>query len=289
MALRWFRVYSDLLNNRKFQRLSDSLKVRLLNIWCLAAKYDGTLPEAADVAFELRISEDDVPSMIEELKGAGFLDESERGLVPHHWDEHQFVSDTSTGRVKRFRSKSRATAKPIAKQDGNESETPTETLTETGVKRSLKRFGNGTEQSRAEQKQSRAEHTRTVHTNGASSKLHADIEPGIERIAEQIHARHPAIRRCSRSEVEKLLFGIAAKFPAEKQTEVLETVNSNHAGWCKTNDWTKNGGQYAKGLKNWLNPIEELWNQEPPTVDSDDEWRNTPEMIEDLRREGYDV
>ena len=37
MALPWFRVYSDLLNSLKFHKLSDTLKARVLLLWCVAA------------------------------------------------------------------------------------------------------------------------------------------------------------------------------------------------------------------------------------------------------------
>jgi hypothetical protein len=157
MPMRWFRVYTDLLNKRKFQRLPDVLKVGLLNLWCLAAKYDGVLPEPSDIAFELRQPEEALVQMLDQLKAAGFLDQSERGLVPHDWNQHQFISDLSTGRVKRFRERRGNTAKQPAKLGGNANRNENETAAETPNETEVQRRGNVLEQSRAEQSRNRAE------------------------------------------------------------------------------------------------------------------------------------
>lgn len=135
MPMRWFRVYAGLLNNPKFQRLSDALKVLLLNLWCVAAERDGIIPPSpADLAFLVRSDRAAVERGLDDLRTAGFLDDTDGGLQPHDWNEHQFVSDTSTGRVKEHRKRKRDAA-----VKGNEGETFHETEVErTGaeVKRS---------------------------------------------------------------------------------------------------------------------------------------------------------
>jgi hypothetical protein len=82
MALPWFRVYSDLLNNRKFHQLSDASGRRLVLVWCLAAKNDGVLPCQVDIAFSLRLPIEEAQRTIDDLKAARFLDETDRGLMP---------------------------------------------------------------------------------------------------------------------------------------------------------------------------------------------------------------
>ena len=108
MALPWFRVYSELLNSRKFHRLSDTLKGRLFCVWCLAAKTDGILPGIEDVAFALRIEDAEAQKSVESLIDAGFLDRDGHGVVSaHDWQDHQHVSDVSTKRVQQFREKAK--------------------------------------------------------------------------------------------------------------------------------------------------------------------------------------
>ena len=127
--MRWFRLYAALLNNRKFQQLSESLRARLLNLWCLAAEGDGVLPALDGIAFGLRLSEAEAEDTLRQLRKAGFIEDGERGLMPHDWDSHQYVSDSSTGRVKLYREKKKqdssngGTAK---KRNGNVSVTPSE-------------------------------------------------------------------------------------------------------------------------------------------------------------------
>jgi hypothetical protein len=104
--MEWFKVQSELLNNRKFQcDLSDMLKVRLLNLWCLCASLNGELPSVTEMAFRLRISDGDMIDTIKELKEAGFLDEVNPGVyIPHDWDDHNPPTSISD-RVKKHREK----------------------------------------------------------------------------------------------------------------------------------------------------------------------------------------
>lgn len=101
---RWFRMYDDVVDDPKVQRLSERLFKAWVNCMCLASKNGGTLPELKDVAYRLRLSEDKAAKVLDELKAEGLFDENENNEVaPHNWDERQFKSDVSTDRVKRFR------------------------------------------------------------------------------------------------------------------------------------------------------------------------------------------
>jgi hypothetical protein len=50
---------------------------------------------------------------------------------------------------------------------------------------------------------------------------------------------------------------------------VLHQIARNHDAWCAWPEWRKDGGQYAKGLDNWLAPTKERWNEPPPERNSD--------------------
>jgi hypothetical protein len=255
MALPWFRVYSELLNNRKFHRLSDSLKARLLYLWCLAAKNDGILPDMEDIAFALRIPEADAQTTLDDLFAAGFLDRVERGITPHDWNEHQYISDVSTGRVKRFRQK--------VKRD--------ETVSGNEMKPFLKRNETVQEQSRL-----RADSdTETEQSTPSAAKIAAkksllspEHETELDAVAVRIHGRHPAVRRCGLGEVKTHLRAIARGVPDGERLDLLRKVDANHTGWCDTEDWSKEAGQYAKGLANWLAPGKQRFIEAPPVATS---------------------
>lgn len=122
---RWFRIYDELLDDPKVQRLPAEDFKGWMNLLCLASRHNGKLPPLADIAFALRETEDAVSTLLERLLNGGLIERRSGGAdgihyAPYKWSERQYKSDTSTGRVKRFRERS----KPVA-------ETPPETDTET--------------------------------------------------------------------------------------------------------------------------------------------------------------
>lgn len=100
---RWFRVYDDLVDDPKVQRLPAELVKALLNLWCLASKNGGLLPSVDEIAFKLRMKGGRVDSILDQLRWAGLIDDDETGTRPHNWNGRQFKSDVSNERVKRFR------------------------------------------------------------------------------------------------------------------------------------------------------------------------------------------
>jgi hypothetical protein len=100
---RWFRVYDDLVDDPKVQRLDPSLFKTLINLWCLASANDGVLPSIEVIAFKLRMKPEKVQRVLDQLRAAGLVDDDKEGARPHNWDQRQFKSDVSTARVKRFR------------------------------------------------------------------------------------------------------------------------------------------------------------------------------------------
>lgn len=118
----WFRVYAELIDNRKVQSLPDRYFRWCINLWCLAKLSNGVLPTIADIAWRLRKPEKEASDAVNFLLSNGLLDQSEDGgLTPHDWDSHQFQSDTSTHRVRKYRSKKacNASGNVSMKQEGN--------------------------------------------------------------------------------------------------------------------------------------------------------------------------
>src|SRR4051812_21610626 len=104
---RWFRVYNELVDDPKVQRLDPALFKVLINLWCLASANDGDLPPLDEIAFKLRMKREKTQRLLTELRAAGLIDDNERAARPHNWGERQYTSDGSTPRVKRFRERRR--------------------------------------------------------------------------------------------------------------------------------------------------------------------------------------
>jgi hypothetical protein len=122
---RWFRVYDDLVDDPKVQRLDPSLFKALINLWCLTSANDGVLPSIDEIAFKLRIKPEKARRVLTDLRAAGLVDDDERGARPHNWDARQFISDVSTPRVKRFRER-RRNASPAVFETAPETEAEAE-------------------------------------------------------------------------------------------------------------------------------------------------------------------
>ena len=98
----------------------------------------GLLPKMRDVACHLRTTTQDAESAVCDLVDAGLIDVE--GPVParrfrmHDWRTHQYVSDSSTQRVRQFRQRRRAETAVKRFSSGGvtppESETDSETETE---------------------------------------------------------------------------------------------------------------------------------------------------------------
>lgn len=103
--MKWFRFYSDALEDPKVQRLPGDLFKTWVNLLCLANKSEdrGHLPPAEDIAFALRMDTDTLTAQLDELATRGLLDEGETGLAPHNWQGRQRKSDDVTARVQEHR------------------------------------------------------------------------------------------------------------------------------------------------------------------------------------------
>src|SRR5262245_26829015 len=99
----WLRLYTDILNDPKVQRLSGDEFKGWINILALAKEHGGLIPPLEDVAFRLRTTEEEATRLVEVLVKRGLLDTDGANTAPHNWHVRQFESDNSTERVKRFR------------------------------------------------------------------------------------------------------------------------------------------------------------------------------------------
>jgi len=88
-------------------------------------------------------------------------------------------------------------------------------------------------------------------------KQRPELELTLDRVAQSVHARHPAGRRdCGAAEVRKRLKAILKhkEVSVSDRASYLRTLDETHKRMCATEQWTKDGGEFAKGLGNWLAP-----------------------------------
>lgn len=128
--MQWFRFYSRTLNSPKVQKLPAETFKFWVNALCVASEHEGNLPDVVDLAFFLRLDEAAVLAFMQELIRVGLLEHTENGYRPHDWDEHQYVSDTSTSRVRKHREKKKKPGN-TGDTERNEGETFHETQDET--------------------------------------------------------------------------------------------------------------------------------------------------------------
>jgi len=94
----------------------------------------------------------------------------------------------------------------------------------------------------------------------------SEMEVTLDRVAQSIHARHPQARRdCGVTVVRKKLKAILKHMPtpAAEGVQYLESIDQMHMRMCASEQWTKDGGVFAKGLENWLAPTMERYEAEP--------------------------
>lgn len=116
MAMVFFKMYSEILEDRKVQELPGDLFKFWVNLLALAnrQKARGSIPPIAEVAFYLRISLDAATANVERLTDAGLIDQTPEGLIPHNWHERQKkVDSTGASRAKRYRERSKTVTRDV--------------------------------------------------------------------------------------------------------------------------------------------------------------------------------
>ncbi len=91
----------------------------------------------------------------------------------------------------------------------------------------------------------------------AKSEAATAAEAACEDTAKAIHARHPKRRRdISANAVAKLLRQIMRHkgVTVRAAPEALAEINRIHDATCASEDWQKDGGEFARSLENWLCP-----------------------------------
>lgn len=126
--MQWFRMYAEFATDPKVQSMSETLQRRYTMLLCLRCSENIPFLSDEEISCSLRISEEETTDTKLKLIAKGLIDES---WNPVAWDKRQYISDTSTSRVQKFREKNKDNSnldtdteiKSLQKQKGNVSET----------------------------------------------------------------------------------------------------------------------------------------------------------------------
>ena len=100
MANQWFRMYSEFATDAKVQMLSEAMQRRYLMLMCLRCSNALVTLHDEEIAFQLRISDEELAETKALFIKKGFIDSSWNLL---NWEKRQFASDSSKDRVAKHR------------------------------------------------------------------------------------------------------------------------------------------------------------------------------------------
>jgi hypothetical protein len=101
MANAWFRLYSEFAHDPKVQTMPVAMQRHLIMLFCLRCE-GKPLRKYSDeeIAYFLQITPLELPPVKSILEKKGFIDNTWEIL---NWDKRQYVSDSSTDRVRQYR------------------------------------------------------------------------------------------------------------------------------------------------------------------------------------------
>ena len=102
MANQWFRMYAEFAADPKVQMMSEADQRRFVMVLCLRCSNDCVTLQDDEVAFQLRISNDEWARSKALFLQKGLINEDNS---PVAWDRRQYISDSSATRVAKHREK----------------------------------------------------------------------------------------------------------------------------------------------------------------------------------------
>jgi len=104
----WIKLYHEILRDPKMGRLPDRAWRRTIEIFLLAGEtgQDGRLPDTPDIAWQLRVDEDELLEDMRLLAEQGILTQTDDGWLVTHFEDRQRAR-TSTERSRRHREQQR--------------------------------------------------------------------------------------------------------------------------------------------------------------------------------------
>ena len=103
------------------------------------------------------------------------------------------------------------------------------------------------------------------------------IEKLIEYYAQKIFGRHKRKRGFTLAMTTARLRTICTKMSYAKAEQTLKQIDSGHEIWCVSEDWTKEGGEYQRGLDAFLNKRARRWGVLPDAEETVEDPGDLPE------------
>jgi hypothetical protein len=113
MGMPWFRFHAEFVSDPKVQMMSETLQRRFVMLMCMRCSNDDATLHATEIAFVLRISDEELEETKAVFLAKGFIDEDWNLL---NWDKRQYASDSSTERSKLFRERQKEDVQRAATQ-----------------------------------------------------------------------------------------------------------------------------------------------------------------------------
>ena len=100
----WLRLWTDFPDDYRVNSVSELMQIRLVKLWCLHRRDHLVGAPIEQIAFEIRLSQDETKYTLEVLVGAGLLGED---WAPRGWDKRQRQYDDAAERMAEGRKKRR--------------------------------------------------------------------------------------------------------------------------------------------------------------------------------------
>lgn len=207
MANPWFRLYSEFEDDPKVQMMSEAMQRRFVMLMCSRCK--GVKLTEMQMSFKWRIT----AAEVQETK-ACFI---EQGFIDEHWElvnwnRRQFVSDSSTDRVRQYRERLKQD-ETLQGNDGNVTVTAPDTDTDSEQKQIKK------------QKVSKA------------TPSHPDVSGKVDPI-EAIYQAYPR-KEGKRTALERIRFAVKRLVKGEKPHSQMTREEALKFLWKKTAIYAK--------------------------------------------------
>ena len=131
MANPWFRMYSEFAFDHKLQMMTEAEQRRFVMLLCLRCSNGDVTLHDTQIAFQLRISEQDWQATKSVFIAHKLIDSKNNVM---NWNKRQFLSDSSRERVARYRERHRNASGNISNVTVTVQDTDTDTDTEQNKK-----------------------------------------------------------------------------------------------------------------------------------------------------------
>ena len=141
MANPWFRLYSEFAHDPKIQMLPEAMQRRYVMLLCLRCSEVLETLHETEIAFQLRLDEAQLLETKQLFISKNFIDKHWNIL---NWDKRQFVSDSSTMRVRKYRDKKKQPSnddETLQKRPSNAIDTEADTEADTDKKQDKRTLG----------------------------------------------------------------------------------------------------------------------------------------------------